>query len=170
LREPPRWPPPPVRSSDTHCHLGSDCSSACRQIRCCRDKLLPKKPTAKRFGTHSCPRYGDAEGPAQHFKKATGQQTRNAKSRGLCVVLEGRSYRDKQTRADLETAVSYFRQAIAKDPGYALAYAGLADAYALLPDYGASPSEDIPKSKLPPAKHLSWTLPWPVLTSIWAAP
>jgi hypothetical protein len=86
------------------------------------------------------------------------------------LYLKGRSYRDKQTRADLETAVSYFSQAIAKDPGYALAYAGLADAYALLPDHGASPSEDIPKSKLPPAKHLSWTLPWPVLTSIWAAP
>jgi tetratricopeptide (TPR) repeat protein len=63
------------------------------------------------------------------------------------LYLKGRSYWDKQTRADLETAVSYFNQAIAKDPGYALAYAGLADAYALLPDYGASSSEDIPKSK-----------------------
>jgi len=63
------------------------------------------------------------------------------------LYLTGRSYWDKQTRADLETAVSYFNQAIAKDPGYALAYAGLADAYAILPDYGASPSEDIPKSK-----------------------
>jgi tetratricopeptide (TPR) repeat protein len=63
------------------------------------------------------------------------------------LYLKGRFYWDKQTRADLETAVDYFNQAIAKDPKYALAYAGLADAYALLPDYGASPTEDIPQSK-----------------------
>ena len=49
------------------------------------------------------------------------------------LYLKGRSYWDKQTRADLKTAVSYFNQAIAKDPGYALAYSGLADAYCVLP-------------------------------------
>ena len=62
------------------------------------------------------------------------------------LYLKGRSYWAKRTRADLETAVSYFNQAIAKDPGYAMAYAGLADCYAILPDYGAS-VEDIPKAK-----------------------
>lgn len=41
------------------------------------------------------------------------------------LYLKGRSYWNKQTRVDLETAVSYFNQAIAKDPGYAFAYAGL---------------------------------------------
>jgi TolB protein len=54
------------------------------------------------------------------------------------LYLKGRSYWAKRTRADLETAVSYFNQAIAKDPSYAMAYAGLADCYAMLPDYGAS--------------------------------
>ena len=34
------------------------------------------------------------------------------------LYLKGRSYWAKRTRADLETAVSYFNQAIAKDPGY----------------------------------------------------
>jgi tetratricopeptide (TPR) repeat protein len=63
------------------------------------------------------------------------------------LYLKGRSYWNKRTLSDPETAVSYFNQAIAKDPGYALAYTGLADAYAVLPDYGASPSEDIPKAK-----------------------
>jgi len=63
------------------------------------------------------------------------------------LYLKGRSYWAKRTRADLETAISYFNQAVAKDPGYALAYAGLADAYAILPDYGPSPSEYIPKAK-----------------------
>jgi tetratricopeptide (TPR) repeat protein len=60
--------------------------------------------------------------------------------------LKGRSYFYKKTLSDLKTAVSYFNQAIAKDPVYALAYAGLARAYAELPDYGDSPVEDIPKS------------------------
>ena len=41
--------------------------------------------------------------------------------------LKGRDYWNKRTLADLKTAVSYFNQAIAKDPGYALAYVGLAD-------------------------------------------
>jgi tetratricopeptide (TPR) repeat protein len=46
----------------------------------------------------------------------------------------------------MATAISYFNQAIAKDSGYALAYSGLADAYGILPSYGGSPSEDIPKA------------------------
>jgi hypothetical protein len=31
---PPRWRPPPVRSSDTHCHWACGCSCAGRRIRC----------------------------------------------------------------------------------------------------------------------------------------
>jgi len=62
------------------------------------------------------------------------------------LYLKGRSYYDKRTLADLETAISYFNQAVAKDPGYALAYAGLAYSYGRLPDFGASASENIPKS------------------------
>ncbi len=62
------------------------------------------------------------------------------------LYLKARSYYDKQTLSDLKTSVSYFNQAIAKDPGYALAYAGLARTYAELPDFGDSPVEDIPKS------------------------
>jgi|SRR5580704_1926765 adenylate cyclase len=70
------------------------------------------------------------------------------------LYLKGRSYWSKRTLSDLETAVSYFDQAIAKDPGYALAYAGLADAYSLMPDYGGRPSEDIPKSNVAARKAL----------------
>jgi tetratricopeptide (TPR) repeat protein len=75
------------------------------------------------------------------------------------VYLTGRSYFAKGTRADLETSVSYFDQAIAKDPDYALAYSDLADAYAVLPDYGATPSENTRRRKLPPARRWSWTRP-----------
>jgi TolB-like protein/tetratricopeptide (TPR) repeat protein len=58
------------------------------------------------------------------------------------LYLKGRFFWNKRTGADLRTAIQYFNQAIAKDPNYALAYAGLADAYALLPLYGAASSAD----------------------------
>jgi tetratricopeptide (TPR) repeat protein len=77
-------------------------------------------------------------------QQVSKQGTQNPEAYEL--YLKGRSYWNKRTLSDLKTAVSYFNQAIAKDPGYALAYAALADAYAVLPDYGGSTSEDVTKS------------------------
>ena len=63
------------------------------------------------------------------------------------LYLRGRYAWNKRTAAELETAISYFNQAIAKDPGYALAYSGLADAYYVrLPVYSGAPSENDPKA------------------------
>ncbi|PYK71320.1 MAG: hypothetical protein DME42_11005 [Verrucomicrobia bacterium] len=71
------------------------------------------------------------------------------------LYLKGRFFWDKRTGADLQTAIQYFNQAIAKDPGYALAYAGLADAYALLTAYGASSIADsFPQAKAAARKAL----------------
>jgi TolB-like protein/Tfp pilus assembly protein PilF len=64
------------------------------------------------------------------------------------LYLKGRFFWNKRTGADLRKAIEYFDQAIAKDPNYALAYAGLADSYLLLPNYGGSSS----KEALPPAR------------------
>jgi tetratricopeptide (TPR) repeat protein len=77
-------------------------------------------------------------------QQAAKQGTQNPEAYQL--YLKGRSYFDKRTLADLEIAISYFNQAIAKDPGYAMAYAGLAYSYGRLPDFGASARENIPKS------------------------
>jgi adenylate cyclase len=85
----------------------------------------------------------------QQFAK---QDTQNPEAREL--YLKGRSAWNKRTLPDLETAVSYFNQAIAKDPGYALAYAGLADAYAVMPDYGVSSVEYVPKANAAARKSL----------------
>jgi serine/threonine-protein kinase len=51
------------------------------------------------------------------------------------LYLRGRHAWNKRTQADVASAIEYFRQAIEADPGYALAYTGLADAYALHIDY-----------------------------------
>ncbi len=60
--------------------------------------------------------------------------------------LKGRYYWNKRTLSDFDTAISYFNRAIAKDPGYALAYSGLADTYGAIPSFGGIPSENYPKS------------------------
>lgn len=48
------------------------------------------------------------------------------------LYLKGRIFWNKRQPEDYEKAIQYFNQAIALDPNYAEAYAGLADAYALL--------------------------------------
>lgn len=64
------------------------------------------------------------------------------------VYLKGRYFWNKRTGPDLRKAIDYFNQAIEKDPRYALAYAGLADSYALLSGYAAG----TPQESFPPAK------------------
>src|SRR4029077_12078277 len=58
------------------------------------------------------------------------------------LYLKGRFFWNKRTGADLGKAITYFSQAIEKDPGYARAYAGLADSYALLSVFGAAAPKD----------------------------
>jgi len=85
-------------------------------------------------------------------QQVTKQGTQNPEAYEL--YLKGRYSWNKRTSADLAAAISYFNQAIAKDPGYALAFVGLADAYTVLPSYGGSPSEDFPKSNAAARKAL----------------
>jgi tetratricopeptide (TPR) repeat protein len=62
--------------------------------------------------------------------------------------LKGRFHLLKTTRSEFQTSISYFEQAIAIDPSYARAYAGLADAYRSLAVAGEMPSMEVmPKAK-----------------------
>ncbi len=54
--------------------------------------------------------------------------------------LHGRWALNQRTDAATHDAITHFERAIAEDPGYALAYTGLADAYALHVDYRSVPS------------------------------
>jgi serine/threonine protein kinase/Tfp pilus assembly protein PilF len=56
--------------------------------------------------------------------------------------LKGRYLWNKRTGKDLKKALEYFEQAIEKDPDYALAYAGLADLYYVLPWYLPFPPKE----------------------------
>jgi serine/threonine-protein kinase len=55
------------------------------------------------------------------------------------LYLKGRFAWNKRTREGIAEAVQYFEQAAAEDPGYALAYSGLSDCYALEVDYRGAP-------------------------------
>lgn len=54
------------------------------------------------------------------------------------LYLKGRFFWGKRTPAGVDESIEYFQQAIAADPRYALAYAGLADSYLLQGSSGYS--------------------------------
>jgi TolB-like protein/Tfp pilus assembly protein PilF len=82
-------------------------------------------------------------------KLSGGDEQRLAKSytgnnEAYQLYLKGRFYWNKRTQEAYDQAIDYFRQAIEKDPNYALAYSGLADCYILR--FG-NQSEGMPKAK-----------------------
>jgi TolB-like protein/DNA-binding winged helix-turn-helix (wHTH) protein len=58
------------------------------------------------------------------------------------LYLQARHYYNLRSRDGLEKSVQLYTQALAKDPAYAAAYAGLADAYNLQAFYGFDPTMD----------------------------
>jgi TolB-like protein/DNA-binding winged helix-turn-helix (wHTH) protein/Tfp pilus assembly protein PilF len=73
-------------------------------------------------------------------KRLTAHVTENVEAYQL--YLKGRYHWNKRTPDGIQKAIESFQQAIEKDPGYALAYAGLADCY------------HVPANPLPPRKKM----------------
>jgi Tfp pilus assembly protein PilF len=64
------------------------------------------------------------------------------------LYLQGRFFWNKRSEDGLKTAIKYFEQAIERDPQYALAWAGIADSYSLLGEYGNIPRKELyPKAE-----------------------
>jgi serine/threonine protein kinase/tetratricopeptide (TPR) repeat protein len=72
------------------------------------------------------------------------------------LYLQGRFYWNKRSEVNLNKSIEYFDQAIAIDPAYALAYAGLADAYGVMPSNADDqrPDETYPKARAAAQKAL----------------
>jgi tetratricopeptide (TPR) repeat protein len=85
-------------------------------------------------------------------QQVTKQGTENPQAYEL--YTKGRYAFSKRTADEINAALSYFNQAIAKDPNYAVAYGGLADAYSVAAAYGANPAEVYPKSNAAARKAL----------------
>ena len=75
-------------------------------------------------------------------------KTYTTNSEAYKLYLQGRFYWNKREEKDFRKAIEYLNQAIALDPNYALAYAGLADTYALLSAFGfMPPTEGVPRAR-----------------------
>jgi TolB-like protein/Tfp pilus assembly protein PilF len=75
------------------------------------------------------------------------------------LYLRGRYFWDKQSGENIDKAIDYFNQAIAKDPKYAAAYAGLSDCYRVRFFWAQNPTRseraaDMDKAKINAEKAL----------------
>jgi tetratricopeptide (TPR) repeat protein len=79
-------------------------------------------------------------------KRLTKRYTENPEAHQL--YLKGTYYWNRRTGEMLKQATEYFQQAADKDPGYALAWAGLASCYAVYSAFELhSPRDSAPKAK-----------------------
>jgi serine/threonine protein kinase len=106
---------------------------------------------------------------ASERRQVTKQGTHDPEAYDL--YLKGRYALNRRTIAELEQSISYFNQAIARDPDYALAYSGVAEAYLVLgANYRGRPSEFTLKSSAAAGKALeldpSLAYPHAVLANI----
>jgi eukaryotic-like serine/threonine-protein kinase len=86
-------------------------------------------------------------------KRLSRRHTENAEAYQL--YLKGRYHWSKWTEEGFEKGIEYFRQAVEKDPSYALAYSGLADSYVLLGWNSYLPPKDaFPKARAAAIKAL----------------
>ena len=77
--------------------------------------------------------------PAEHARVARSD-TGNPEAYQLYV--RGRYFWNRRTRHDFRKALTYFNQAVERDPAFALAYTGIADSYALLTEYHVMPARE----------------------------
>jgi TolB-like protein/Flp pilus assembly protein TadD len=88
------------------------------------------------------------------------EQSRLANARPVSVqaheaYLKGRYLFNRRTDQALEKSIDFLQQAIDADPGYALAYGGLAESYCALVGYGVlRPGEAFPKAEKAARKAL----------------
>jgi len=71
------------------------------------------------------------------------------------LYLQGRYHWNQRTLAGIKKSIEFFQQATEKDPNFALAYAGLADAYSMGNNLGVfTPKESAPEAKAAATKAL----------------
>ncbi len=80
-------------------------------------------------------------------------KTYTENSEAYYLYLKGRHLWNKRSAESLRKSIEYYEQAIAKDPSYAVAYAGIADSYAIL-GYILQPKEYFEKAEVNASRAL----------------
>jgi serine/threonine protein kinase/tetratricopeptide (TPR) repeat protein len=114
------------------------------------DLLATEEDIAREISENLRPRLTGEE-----RRRLTRGHTEDAEAYRL--YLKGRYFWNQRTKEDLQRSIDYFRKAIDRDPTYALAYTGLADAYGTLGlfYYGfAPPPETFPLAREAAGKAL----------------
>jgi DNA-binding winged helix-turn-helix (wHTH) protein/tetratricopeptide (TPR) repeat protein len=89
----------------------------------------------------------------KEHKHLTKRYTENVEA--YQCYLKGRFHWNKRAPRDLRKSIEHFKEAIALDPDYALAFAGLADAYTLLANAGGPAHEIMPEARASALKAVS---------------
>jgi serine/threonine-protein kinase len=87
-------------------------------------------------------------------EELTKRYTKNNEAYQL--YLKGRYFWNKYTEEDIKRGIEHLNQAIEKDPGFALAYAALADCYSGLTYFNMPPNEAIPIARAYAKKALEF--------------
>ncbi len=118
------------------CPSARDLVLALRTILGGSDAALPRQRRKVRRGSP----------PAEQEKNLSRRHPQNTEAHRL--YLKGRYYWNKRTEEGLRKSLAFFYQALDQEPTYALAWAGLADAYHQLGIWGhAPPTSACPKGK-----------------------
>jgi eukaryotic-like serine/threonine-protein kinase len=72
---------------------------------------------------------------------SAASMTANAEAYQL--YLKGRFHWNKRTAESIDRALGYFQEAVANDPGFALAHVGVADSYLVMEQYADRPSSEM---------------------------
>jgi DNA-binding SARP family transcriptional activator len=99
-------------------------------------------------GALATPWWGGTPADSASVTRQLHAQPRTVDPAARELYLRGRNAWNERSRQGLEKSVVYFRQAVDRDPTYAQAYAGLADAYVILGYLGFGPAAAMfPKGK-----------------------
>ncbi|MBI4547884.1 MAG: protein kinase [Ignavibacteriae bacterium] len=105
------------------------------------DVLSLQEEIVREISTTLQPRLGGEE-------KKQLAKTQTADDEAFRLYLRGRYHWNKRSPEHLRKSIQYLEEALSKDPGYAKAYAGLADSYIILGDFNVlPPKETYPKAR-----------------------
>ena len=152
-------PEPLLMGPEAHPHYQADANSTrdLQELRPDHDERMPHS-LAPILAAAAILAFGAATATISHYSSLRHSGVATAVATPIKTKAEppaqakedfllGRYYWEQRTKASLNSAVDAYTQAVVQYPQYAMAYAGLAESYDLMPQYGSMPnSEAFPRA------------------------